>query len=146
MIILSLILLSEIVIFIFWNIFSRVEVDRNIIDAFRPYKNNAYCKIGKLQGLFIGLSSIPLLGIYLFGIFLTIRTIIKKITSNIAFKYYAFALYNVAVCSIIIIILENVGISGNIFAQQILRSVLILISIGMFYKNTIRVIKKYINV
>lgn len=87
----AILLAIYILLFIFWNVFAKPEVGRAEIDVHRIYRNHKFCKTKKLNGMFVGLTSIPLISIYLFGIYLSFvlfNVVFREYTQN---KIYAFS-------------------------------------------------------
>lgn len=118
-------------LFVLWNTLAKPEVSRKILDPHIISGNYKFCDFKRWSGLFIGLVSIPIILIYGTGIILSFFMINNTFRSYPQKKVFAFSLYNIGICAIVIMILEIIGISHNIFIQSTLRTIIILLSIGM---------------
>lgn len=126
-----LLCMINMIIFVLWNTFAKPKVSRKVLDPHVIYGNYKYCETSRLNGLFMGLAGIPIIVIYGIGIVLSFVMIKKTFRSYPQKKVFAFSLYNIGICAIVIMIIEIIGVSDNVYIQSTLRTIIILLSIGM---------------
>lgn len=124
--------LFNLALFIFWNIFAKPKVAREVLDIHNLYENYKYCDLHKLNSVFSGIISTHILIIYVFGLYLSLILLKKKISSYSQKKIHIFILYNIGITAIVLATIEIFGVTSNIYHKYILRTVIIFISTCMY--------------